>query len=599
MKKVKRILFILTALFSMVFLAGCEKSAQLKTTLTLDKDCKGERIMHLELSKDSFAENVTVSMEDIQAVFAEKCPEELTCEFAETNDSYTADIHLAFDSEEDYYNKIKAIVEQEEPGDIIIASSVFNNGISIRERFKSEDLLRWFVDALIEKQYVSAENENYIFYDNGCDVEYEGTRYYAGYEISLNQVTSSGLYKIGIKTRLNLDGTWNREISFYVPKDSMRANGDAIKEFLEDGVAKGAEGSWEDYKESGEKGQVYTIKAESIPVETMERLMQEAFHTEESVITDQTEAKYAETGSENLVRSSAYIVESYDLSEFVLEGYDSNPQIEYRVEKNGVGVLDSGAVYDGTEYSISHEYSIWLRPAGINLKSKITGENKYNRTFEFTFEGLEKAEKEILKNRAENLVKNLGKVKAKDSKNTYTLTFTVNGDREKAGKLYQKLLGQEMSANYAAEHKWIGFSNTFAYEEYIDLSGFLPDETGQAVDVNYELSFGMGAKLSGKLENAFEAKGSTLYFSGSTNSPISVSLSGTRTNVRTILILLGLGIVILAFFVILLLMRRWKKKIGAPQPQTDELPGFCTNCGEKFENDEIMFCVKCGRKRGE
>lgn len=633
MKKMKKFLLILTALFLMAFLAGCEKSVQIGTTLTLDKDFKGERTMHLELSKESFTENVAASMEDIQAIFTESCPETLTYEFTETENSYTADIHLAFDSEEDYYDKVKAITGLEEPGDITISSSVFHNGMSINENFESKDLLKWLSDALIEKQYVSADNESYIFDNSGCVVKYEGEEYTSNTYIRIDESVSTELSRIKIKTSLNLDGTWNREISFYVPKDSMSANGDAIKEFLVDGVAKGAEGSWEDYKESGEKGQVYTIKAERIPVETMEKLTKKAFHTEESTVTDQTEAMYGGESSSNLIRSSAFLSESYDLSEFVSESY-GNLQIEYVVEENGTENPNTGYVY-GAEYSMDCQFNTYLLPAGINLKSKVTGVNNYNRTFEFTFEGLKEEEKKFLKSQAENLAKDLGKVSIKDKKDVYTLTFTVKGEKEKVGRLYQKLLGQEMSANYAAEHKWMGFTNTFAYEEYISLSSFLPSGTGQMVDVNYELSFGAGAKVSSKLENAFEAKGSTLYLSGSTNSPISVSLYGTRTNVRGVFstLLLILGIVSLAFFVILQLTGKGKKKktaqspevvtqkpeaSGQPaeptpeamnqpaasieeghQPQTSELPGFCTNCGKKFENDEIMFCVKCGKKRGE
>ena len=623
MKKIKKVLLILTALFSMAFLAGCEKSAQIGTTLTLDKDFKGERAMHVEISKESFAENVTATMEDIQTIFTESCPEELTYEFSETENSYIADIHLAFDSEEDYYDKVKAITEmEEEPGDITISSSIFHSGISVSESFESKDLLKWLSDALIEKQFVSADNESNIFDNSGCVVKYEDEEYpsNSGAYVRIDESVSTELSEIKIKTSLNLDGTWNREIFFYVPKASMDANGDAIKEFLEGGVAKGAEGSWESYNEGGEKGQVYTIKAEGIPVETMEKLVRKAFHTEESKVTEQTETIEGESSS-NLIRSSAYLSENYDLSEFVSES-SSNLQIEYIVEENGTESSDRRYVYNA-EYSIDHQFDTYLLPTGINLKAKITGVNKYNRTFEFTFEGLKEEEKEFLKSQAENLAKDLGKLSVKDKKDVYTLTFTVKGDRETVGKLYQKLFGQEMSANYVAEHKWMGFTNTFAYEEYINLSSFLPYGTGQVVDVNYELSFGAGAKISSKLENAFEAKGSTLYFSGSTNSSISMSLYGNRTNARGIISILALilGIGSLAFFVILLLTGKSKKKKAeqapapvlqtsvpaqpiAPgpetsQPQTADLPVFCTGCGEKFENDEIMFCTKCGKKRGE
>lgn len=644
MKKIKNLLLVLVALFSMAFLAGCEKSAQIGTTLTFDEDIKGERTMHVELTKESFAENVAATIEDIQAIFTESCPKELTYEFSETETSYTVDIHLAFDSEKDYYEKVEAITEMEEPGEITVSDSVFNSGIEVNESFESKDLLKWLSDALIEKQFVSSENQSYIFDNSSTVVKYGEEEFSSGSYVSVNQTVSTQLSKIQVKTSLNLDGTWNRQISFYVPKDSMDANGDAIMEFLEDGVAKGAKGSWEDYKENGEKGQVYTIKAESISVETMEKLMQKAFHTKESSVTDSSESIYGEEGGTNLIRSSAYINEEYDLSEFVSGDY-SYLQVEYVVEANGKETSNNYSVYN-SDCSITQEFSTYLIPTGIDLTTKVTGVNKYNRTFKFTFEGLKDTEKEFLKSQAESLAKDLGKVSTKDKKDAYTLTVSVKGDREKVGKLYKKLFGYDMDANYAVEHKWMGFSNTFAYEEYIYLGEFLPYGTGQVVDVNYELSFGAGAKVSNKLENAYEKKGNKLYLSGSTDSSISVTLYGSKVNLKGIIstLVFVLAIVSVVFFVLLLLKGKMKKKsqtpgmpgqpvpmpgvpgtsgqpvpgTGAPgtveqtvsvaepavqsapeQPEASVLPEFCTGCGAKFEDAETMFCVKCGKKRGE
>ncbi len=646
MKKLKNLLFVLAVLFSMVFLAGCEKSAQIGTTLTFDKDIKGERSMHVELSKESFTENVTATMEDIQAIFTESCPKELTYEFLETESSYTVDVHLAFDSEEDYYEKVEAITGQEDPGEITVADSVFNSGFEVNENFESKDLLKWLSDALIEKQFISSENQSYIFDNSGIVVKYEGEEFTSNSYIAVNETVSTQLSRIQVKTSLNLDGTWNREVAFYVPKDSMDTNGDAIKEFLEDGVAKGAEGSWEDYKEDGEKGQVYTIKAENIPVETMEKLMQKAFHTKESSVTDQSEEYYGEESSTNLIRSSAYMKEEYDLSEFVSGDY-SNLQVEYIVEANGKESSANYSVYNSV-CSITQEFSTYLIPTGIDLTTKVTGANKYNRTFKFTFEGLKKEEKEFLKSQAEGLAKDLGKVSVKDKKNAYILTISVKGDSEKVGKLYKKLFGYSMDAHYAVEHKWMGFTNTFAYEENVYLGEFLPYGTGQVVDVNYELSFGAGAKVSSKLENAYEKKGNTLYLSGSTDSSIAVTLYGSRINLRGIIsiFVLVLAVVSIVFFVLLLLRGRMKKAqpyaapggmnqampmagvpgaenqgvsaeatletvgpvvsaVGTPvqpeegQLETSVLPEFCTGCGAKIEDSEAMFCVKCGKKRGE
>lgn len=77
-----------------------------------------------------------------------------------------------------------------------------------------------------------------------------------------------------------------------------------------------------------------------------------------------------------------------------------------------------------------------------------------------------------------------------------------------------------------------------------------------------------------------------------------MSLYGTRVNPRGMIstILLVLAVISFAFFAFLFLKDRHKKK---QIPGAEDLPEFCTNCGTKFENEEIMFCVECGKKRGE
>lgn len=401
--------------------------------------------------------------------------------------------------------------------------------------------------------------------------------------ISANEEVSVQLSKIQVKTSLNLDGTWNREVSFFVPKASMDADEATVKNFLEEGVVKGSLDGWKDYKENGEKGRVYTIRAENIPVETMEKLMQKAFHTEKTSVKDESETYYTGESNANLIRSSAYISENYDLSEFV-SGKSDSLQIEFITESNG---KESSNTYEAnnSKWSVDQEYTTYLLPTGIDMTCKVLGADKYKRTFEFTFQGLEKEEKEFLKSQAETLVKKSGKVRTKDKKDTYTLTISIKGDKETVGELYKKLFGCEMDTKYAAEHKWMGFSNTFAYGENIYLGAFIPSGTGRVVDVNYELSFGTGMKVKSKVSNAYEEKGNKLYLSGPTDSTISVSLYGSKLNPRGTISVLVLVLAIASglFFVLLLLTKKRK----------------CTGCGEKFENSKQKFCTKCGKKRGE
>lgn len=683
MKMMKKAIVLVIAVLSMLFLVGCDKSAQISTDLNIKEDFSGERTMVITMNKTNFAENVTGTIDDIKTIFTESCPAELTYEFSETETDYIVTVHLAFTSFDDYYTKVATITGTEEPGEAAITDSVFNSGITVDENFSSASLMQWLKDKVLEKGMVSSGNSSYVFEDNGGTVTYGETTYNVGNNIDLNETVSYPLDYISMKTAYNTDGTYDRSITFYIPQDTMDANGEAIKAFFEEDLVGGATC---DFKKDGyDDGATCEFIIEGVIADVIESFTKSVFHSENCTVK---ETKLDEKNT--LLSQNAVLEESFDLSQFV-SGYYSEVDFRYCLADEGVIVKDTyyneeekvwsdnGSSYqiskneDGevqeTQISSSYgmtfdstlNYVAYEIPEAIEFETKVKGNDKLDRTFTLDFsKELSDGVRKSLKEKAEEIVGKDGKVKTKEKDDKYSLIITLNGETKEIAKTYEKIFGSEMDVKYGVEHNWMGAKNSFAYEENVNLTQFLPF----SVEFKNKVDFGLGAKVQNDLSAEYVKKGSTATYTGMTDTAASITLCGTKTNVIgmlsivfLILVIVGLGV--FAFLIITDIVKKQGEKKAAmqaaqpfvqpgvmsqqfvqsvPQPvvqpvaesqqpveqeqvaqeqvavtaeptvevpvvesqaenSVQEVSLFCPECGTKFEEEGAMFCANCGAKR--
>ncbi len=235
MNKLKKYLISgILAVFAIVFFTACGDGSDINTTLTLNEDLSGERVMVVAIDSSNFGDYFSGDFSDLISVCEAHCPSEMT--FTSDSDALTITFTLAFSSISDYNTKVTSIIGYEEDDyDWVIISTpdtVWASGIYVDEGFGSEDLLTWLSDALVDEGYVSSSNSSSIFSYGDTEIIYKGESYTTSSTIYLNEVESLSLENVDILTEVTSPNTYNRSIIFYIPESSMESKGDEIDSYM-------------------------------------------------------------------------------------------------------------------------------------------------------------------------------------------------------------------------------------------------------------------------------------------------------------------------------------------------------------------------------
>lgn len=165
MRRIKTTLFIFVLLMTTIFLTAC--GGKLSTKLELDEDFSGKRIMTYSIEKSTFKDYVNTSFEEITKLLEETNPGALSIEAKEGESSYIYQFVLDFSSEEDYEEKVRKLLgEQDESKEYVffeVPTSPFVKGLYYEEKFYSRDLLKWMEEAVVDAGYVDQTNVSSIF----------------------------------------------------------------------------------------------------------------------------------------------------------------------------------------------------------------------------------------------------------------------------------------------------------------------------------------------------------------------------------------------------------------------------------------------------
>ena len=158
-------------------LCGCMGSSKISidTSLEVNKNFKGQRIMSARISDSVFRHAFNGDLEELQSVITEKCPSTLICSAEKLDKGAEITMTLDFASQKDYTNKIGQILGKT-PGIYYDASdSIFKSGYMIQENFSSLELFDWLVEAL-GAQYGQFEDAGVtdIFVNGKTQVVYDG-----------------------------------------------------------------------------------------------------------------------------------------------------------------------------------------------------------------------------------------------------------------------------------------------------------------------------------------------------------------------------------------------------------------------------------------
>lgn len=644
--------FLWVALSFLLVMTGCSAGSTIDTKLTLNEDLSGSRQMEIVIDQDVFSEYFMGSIEDLNVVIGEACPDVLTWDYNETAGVMKYDIVLDFASVEDYKEKVTEILGEEPEISISTPDSIWANGVYISENFSDTDLLAWMEDAIVSNGFVSESNASMIFTTGEVVVAYNGENHNCSSTIYLDTVEYISIDSIEILTRVNTLDDYDRGVVFTIPQSAMTSKGDQIREYMSEVTPAGADGSWQE----DEYSSVFTIKAQNLDAAALQDFNTALFSTESSTVTgemiheDRSPFSFEKLLSENIDLSNyvtgggsstrvTYMVKTVEpySAEFVSDGYNSGFGYESE-EFPGYMILSENWTSGGlNEFGIKLSKDYAVTSLDVTTDKPLIGE-KWTREHVFFLDQIPEAEEQELilaeinemagneaeeETASETLVseeaeettdaetvqteeegeepeeKAAVEVSGKESDGIYSVTITQKGTMEQLMENSEELWGSTGSLAYARETGFLKIKKQEAFYESISYGDML-ERTDPSFEIHHTAKLGL---LSSRgyydvLSLDTEMKGGSLK-TNFTGSSVSVSYAGTKIDVFAILfwILLVIGLVMI--MIALLKSGVFKKKVkpaAAPAPIQEPVTPAAQQMPVQAA-PVAQFCEKCGTRR--
>ncbi len=201
-----RLRVLALTLVGVLALAAC--GARIDTTLTLEEDGSGERVMTLTLEDD--LEEVIGGADAVHESIVRHKPDNIEYSGVSTGEDgeLIATLTVPFDSTQDYLDKMASLMNASDKtwdGDstVIITDNPFGQGVAIDESFYSSDILGWLFSGLLADGVVASSNSSNMFENGETTVKFGGIEYEARQPIRLSEVTDQGFDSVRMATNLS------------------------------------------------------------------------------------------------------------------------------------------------------------------------------------------------------------------------------------------------------------------------------------------------------------------------------------------------------------------------------------------------------------
>lgn len=332
-------------------LTGCSAGSTVDTTLSVNEDLSGSRVMELVISQSVFDEYFTGTIEDLNAAITESCPADMKWVYDDSTGSKIYTFTIDFTSPEDYKAKVDNIIGEGSDVEIIISKSdsVWASGVMISENFSSGDVLAWLKTLCVEKGFVSSSNASKIFSVEENDVFFDGEEYSSSSDdISIDKIEYIEINSIDMLTDAKVYDCYDKTIVISIPEFSMEKKGEEIKAWLEERVPSGATGEWT----TDGTDSVYTVSKEDMTAEQLETFLNEYFDSDACVV-EQTDM----TDGMSPFSFNIGLVETVDFTNYIVGDRSYYTDVNYYVKgENGyVGgkYLSDLAYYTDTDNVVS------------------------------------------------------------------------------------------------------------------------------------------------------------------------------------------------------------------------------------------------------
>lgn len=331
MKNIKRNILIIIGFCVFMLLAGCSSVRPLSvdTTLSVDRNFRGERVMTAVMSQREFDALFDGDIEGLNQMLTQNAPADLDAR-AQQMDGGEVEIALSipFASYDEYYNKIMAIFSGSSSYDAENMPSVYfeysdsllKNGFIIEENFTSTELFFWLTDAMLsEISQLDGKTDQDLFTPGTTTLVFDGEEIPAENCISISRMESNALDTITVETTLNSNGSFDAVIDYYAGTQVVESLGQELTQIMNDLVPEGGTFS----TRTTEDGTVYTIRVSAVSTQDYVDKLNQALHTDNTVF-EVTE----ESDSTDTLRAQRKITQYLDGSYF-LDFSDPNTVMTY------------------------------------------------------------------------------------------------------------------------------------------------------------------------------------------------------------------------------------------------------------------------------
>lgn len=233
MRKLRNFLAAMILMLAALTMSGCKAGSSIDTTLTVNQDMSGSRVMKIAIDDSVVQENFSGTMEQLQELVKTTCPADLSWSYDDSEGVKTFTFVMNFTGIDDYKTKVSNLLGGERQITMEAPDSIWVNGVNIQEDFTSQDLMDWLKTAVVEAGFVTSENAGQVFSMGSTEVVYNGESRSSGNYVNVNTISYLKLNSVKLFIEVLDMSSYHVSLRFEVPESSMSAKGDEIRAYIQ------------------------------------------------------------------------------------------------------------------------------------------------------------------------------------------------------------------------------------------------------------------------------------------------------------------------------------------------------------------------------
>ena len=590
MKRVMKRLF-LVAVFVMLFgLMGC--GTTLTTNMSVSDNFAGTRTMNVSIDKETFDEHAPEDgFTKLASETLEKTPSCMKFTYEEKQDEYVFHFVMSFTSKEEYEEQVFELLKEQQEVEFVYTKSPFAKEITLKESFASEDLLSWFRDFLVEKEYLEKEDAPHLFSTVKNAFYVNGQKFECNQNcINITQKSYIPIKSLNIFSDMDVENEKiARKIELVFEEYDIKTNRETIEQYLALVTPGGCVGEWQ-VTEEGEK---FVLLIPHCTEEEMSAAMKIFCSSEISEVKlvlagEEEVAKEAPVEGENTSYSDMWdqqvlgtattqknansdkyvqpfgfettLEENLDLSAFVNNSWGEVQSVYYISAKNGKPqsmlyypnneekygwdyIDEKNPEYYYVETSWMPKYQVvsdvnkYYVPASVQMNTTVKSADKMVREFVFVFdEEFDKNTIDKIMQQSDMLFeenKNLIDVSIKNRKDKANIKWKIAGDIEAVDEFCKEVFGMGYSnISYYCQDRFV-LNRQYDYKEIIDFRPIFDWEYNGNVDYTLKMTGKVNddnSQVVGGIGAPAKISGKTVNYLSTESAYLDARVTGTTVN---------------------------------------------------------------------